>query len=392
MGGIANAYCNSLPVLFITGQDYLERVTHNRDARINGFQDLNVVRIERPVTKYATLIGNPEAVRYELEKAYHIATSGRKGPVLLDIPIDIQSMEISEEHLDRFIPQKTTEDAFCAAGRCIREIKNAQKPVPLAGGGIRAAGCTDAFKPFVKKTGIPVVTTLNGIDAIDEAYGFSGLNGHPCCNRALREADLLLALGVRFGQRQIGKSIKGYTNAKIIRVEIDDSEIGRSFIKENLVIRADLKVFFDHINTYTFNTDFSDWHRQLTDGEAKSQNDVCPPADTTAPVTFVQEMQQYYQDDTIVTTDVGANQLWVAQGYQQKNRQRFLTSSGLGIMGFSLPAAIGASYLAKNTVIAYAGDGGLQMNLQELNTLSITLHKNGITSSASCSTMTRSGW
>ena len=265
MGGIANAYCDSLPVLFITGQDYLERVTHNRDARINGFQDLNVVRMARPVTKYATLIGNPEAVRYELEKAYHIATSGRKGPVLLDIPIDIQSMEISEEHLDGFIPRKTTEDAFCAAGRCIREIKNAQKPVLLAGGGIRSAGCTDAFKRFVKKTGIPVVTTLNGIDAIDNAYGFSGLNGHPCCNKALMEADLLLALGVRFGQRQIGKSIEGYTNAKIIRVEIDDSEIGRSFIKEDLVIRADLKIFFEHINTYAFNTDFSDWHRQLTD-------------------------------------------------------------------------------------------------------------------------------
>ena len=283
MGGIANAYCDSLPVLFITGQDYLERVTHNRDARINGFQDLNVVRIVRPVTKYATLIGNPKAIRYELEKAYHIATSGRKGPVLLDIPIDIQSMEISEEHLDGFIPRKTTEDAFCAAGRCIREIKNAQKPVLLAGGGIRATGCTDAFKPFVGKTGIPVVATLNGIDVIDNAYGFSGLNGHPCCNKAVMEADLILALGVRFGQRQIGKSIKGYTNAKIIRVEIDDSEIGRSFIKENLVIRADLKVFFDHINTYTFNTDFSDWHRQLTDWKAKSQNDVCHSAKKRIP-------------------------------------------------------------------------------------------------------------
>ena len=149
--------------------------------------------------------------------------------------------------------------------RCILEIKNARKPILLAGGGIRAAGCTDAFKCFVKKTGIPVITTLNGIDAIDEAYGFLGLNGHPCCNRALMEADLLLALGVRFGQRQIGKSIEDYTNAKIIRVEIDDSEIGRTFIKEDLVIRADLKIFFEHINTYAFNTDFSDWHRQLTD-------------------------------------------------------------------------------------------------------------------------------
>ncbi|MBR1843783.1 MAG: thiamine pyrophosphate-binding protein [Opitutales bacterium] len=255
--------------------------------------------------------------------------------------------------------------------RCILEIKNARKPILLAGGGIRAACCTDVFECFVKKTGIPVVTTLNGIDAIDEAYGFSGLNGHPCCNRALREADLLLALGVRFRQRQIGKSIEGYTNAKIIRVEIDDSEIGRSFIKEDLVIRADLKVFFEHINTYAFNTDFSDWHRQLTDWKVKSQNDVCSPVNTTNPVTFVREMQQYYQDDTIVTTNVGANQMWVAQGYQQKNRQRFLTSSGLGIMGFSLPAAIGASYLAKNAVIAYTGDGCLQMNLQELNTLAV---------------------
>lgn len=369
--GIANAYLDSIPVLFITGQDHLRNIKNNTGYRTNGFQDLDIISIVKPITKYAKLIENPEDIKYELQKACYFAKNGRKGAVLIDIPYDIQSEKIEEKILKSFIAPESESYTIADIKKFADIIKSAKKPLILAGGGIRSANAVEEFNEFATKTNIPVITTLNGKDCTDKAYGFSGFYGNSCANLALKNADLLIALGTRFGVQQTGSDIKAYTEANIIRVEIDNNEIGRTAIKEDLIIEADLKEFFSQINKIVFNSEYADWHTQLKNWDKKYRDNICIKSTGIDPIDFIRNLSAYYSANSVITTDVGVNQMWVAQAYKKQDNQRFLTSSALGSMGYSLPAAIGASYLTDDVVVAYMGDGGLQMNLQELNLLAI---------------------
>lgn len=371
IGGMANAYFDSIPVLFITGQDYLAHITEHREARQNGFQDLDIVSMVKPVSKYAALVTSPERIRYELEKACWLAENGRKGPVVLDIPIDIQFKEVDENALPGFTPEEChhTEPDVAAV---LAKIESAQRPLILAGGGIRLADALPEFETFLRKSSIPVITTLNALDLTSSSFGFSGLHGHSCANLALRHADLILALGTRFGHRQIGKSAEHFSSAECIRVDIDPLEFGRTFVRESISLNCDVKTFLQNMNACRYSHRYSDWKTHISEWKRTYADTVCINAHMELdPVHLVRETAKYYAPDAVLTADVGANQMWVAQGFAKRADERLLFSSGFGSMGYALPAAIGASYLTNSAVVCFTGDGGLQMNLQELNTLSL---------------------
>lgn len=374
INGIANAHFDSIPTIFIAGQDYSENVQKPIGVRQNGFQDLDIVNVVKPITKYATTISNANKIRYELEKAFYLAKNGRGGAVLLDIPIDIQFADVDKNQLKSYTPPHPQYN-LSQIDDIISAIKNAKRPLILVGGGIRLSHSINEFKKFLELTSIPAVATLNGLDSSDKVFSFAGLHGNTYSNLAIYNADLIIALGTRFGQRQIGKKLESYCRAKVIRVEIDKTEINRTFINEHISLNTDLKRFFKEINPKLENIrlpEFKIWTKQIEKWKEKYDNNSCLNKDGIDPVKFVREVSKLFKNDTVITSDVGQNQMWVAQAINIKNNQRLLNSSGFGSMGYSLPAAIGASYATNNDLtVAFMGDGGLQMNLQELNTLSL---------------------
>lgn len=374
IGGISDAYFDSVPVLFITGQDYLKNLTAGNGARQNGFQDMDIVSMVRTITKYAAMLDDPKMIRFELEKAFYYATTGRKGPVLIDVPIDLQFKEIDETGLQEFMPDFPSCDRSITDNvleDIVKLIENSEKPVILAGGGIRGAGAVSNLNAFIEKTNIPVVSTLNGLDVTEKTVGFTGLYGNTEANLALKNADLILALGIRFAQQHTGKQKELYnTTAKVIHVDIDKTEPGRTFIKPEITVVADLSDFLQAINKKNIHVAVNAWNETIEGWKQKYKDSVCRSVKCVDPILLIRKISKYSSKDAVYTSDVGANQMWVAQGLRLKQGQRLLNSSGFGSMGFSLPAAIGASYL-KPEVIAFMGDGGFQMNIQELNTLSL---------------------
>lgn len=357
---VANAHLDSVPVLFITGQvNVSDMKTEN--VRQNGFQEIDTVSMAKPVTKYAARIMEKSVLRNEFSKAFRIACSGRKGAVLIDLPMnllfeDIPDIMPSQE------PEVGTELDDETAQTVAKMLKRAERPVIVAGGGIRSAGAEKELAAFVRKTKIPVVRTLMGYDIYTQTdAGFSGNYGLPCANNALYHADLILALGTRFAKRQIGKNIKDYAPAaKIVHIDIDPAEFGH-VVRPDIAVYGDLTDFLKKMNRLLIKPDLKKWTAQINKWKKERFS--------SKPVDIVRRISRSAPSNCVVTTDVGQNQMWVAQGWQLKNGQRFLTSGGLGCMGFSLPAAIGAAFAKKRNIIAFTGDGGLQMNLQELQTV-----------------------
>lgn len=375
IGGIVDSYFDSVPTLFITGQDYSGNVIGNTVYRQNGFQDLDIVSMVKKVTKYSVCLDQPENIAYELEKAEYLATNGRKGPVLIDIPIDIQFAQIDEAELPHYEPE--LQPLSCYDGKydeVIQMLREAQRPLILVGGGIRLSGGCAEVNKLKDCLNIPAVTTLNGLDGIDGAYGFSGLHGHTYANIALYNADLVLALGTRFGQRQVGKKAELYTNAAVIHVDIDQNELGRS-VPERLSIHADVRDWLEEFNKkiLTCNLpDYTVWNNTLN--ELKLREFTCTEVNHLGldPIHVIRRISEAAPAPSVLTGDVGQNQMWLSQGVSKKEGMRIFSSSGYGSMGFSLPASIGAYYAdEKATVFAISGDGGIQMNIQELQLLSI---------------------
>jgi acetolactate synthase-1/2/3 large subunit len=366
--GIANAQLDSIPTLFITGQDYTAHVTRKNDARTNGFQDLDIVNVVKPITKYAVLVTDETRIRHELEKAYWLATSSRPGAVLLDIPIDIQFKDVEPRLLDGFsAPVERASEL--ATAEVVSRLVRAKRPVIVIGGGVRIAHAEDEIRELAAATNIPVVCTANGLDVVEGNYGFAGLHGNTFANLAVQNADLLLAFGVRFGQQHVGKSQETYTRATVVHVDIDRNELGRIFEQE-IAIEANIKEYLPALTKALEDTalaNFDSWHTTIRNWVAKYQCNAYLNKEGLDPVRAVEAMLPLLSDHAILTNDVGQNQMWVDQGFRVRGRQRLLNSCGLGSMGYSLPAAIGAKTACPDRqVIAFMGDGGLQMNLQEL--------------------------
>lgn len=391
LGGLVDAYCDSVPCLFITGNDYLKNIKNNPGVRLNGFQDLNIASIVKDITKYSVMIENINDLPLELEKCYQIALSGRKGPVLIDIPLDIQFQEINSDFANN-LKYEIVEDYNCELDKIpdiLKLLNVSKKPVILCGGGVVSAGAKEDLNELIKISNIPVVATSNGLGSCDNLVGFSGLHGNTSANLAIFNADLLLIFGARMGQRQVGKNIEQYTKAKIVHIDIDKKELGRIF-QDSLKIYADLKKFIQNLNKSLINTklpNYQDWHKEISMLQSKYENNIYCNQDCS-PIYIIDKIIKSIKDDAIITLDVGQNQMWVSQVCKLKEKQKILSGIGYGSMGCSIPYAIGASYASKNhkQIISFNGDGGFQMNMQELmliadkklNIKIIILNNNGL--------------
>jgi acetolactate synthase-1/2/3 large subunit len=376
VSSIANAFFDSSPVLFITGQVKTSDINISSAVRQNGFQEVDTISLVTHITKYAVTIKDIENIKYEFDKAIEIATTGRKGPVVLSLPLDIQQKDMDGGYVREYCSQKNKEIKDYQIKDIVALINNSRKPLIINGGGVQISGAFKLLETFSKITRIPSVSTLMGLDVVTSLNGgFSGLYGHTYANLAVYNADLLLVFGSRLTKRQIVSKEKYNRNGKIIQIDIDKFELARN-IPSDIVVNADLYDFLDGFNTFIKQNNvkfrnFSSWYEKLVYWKDKYYNNCCLNNDCLDPVRFLREVSQLVDENSIICSDVGQNQMWTAQGFEFKAGQRFLTSGGLGCMGFSLPASIGAKITAsEKNVIAFMGDGGLQMNMQELQLIS----------------------
>lgn len=368
--GIANAFFDSTPCLFITGQVNTYECKGELEVRQKGFQETDILSIVSSITKYCVQVREARNIRYELEKAHSMSLDGRPGPVLLDIPMDILRAEIDPDQLEGYSPiLDHTSDYTDEMQIIFDELKQAKKPVIIAGAGIRIAGVTEDFRQLIQNLKVPVITTMIGIDNLPSdsiySFGFLGAYGHRYANFALAKSDLILSIGSRLDCRQTGNNKTIFAeNAKLIRVDIDKGEASNKIKDDEILLNCDLKELIPLMNQderFSFIDKFQDWL-----GECDYLKSQLSSIDNEPTNAMVRKVSAYIPNDAIITTDVGQNQVWVAQSFQVKPGQKVLFSGGHGAMGYSLPAAIGAYYASKLPVFSFSGDGGLQMNIQEL--------------------------
>ncbi len=369
---IADAKLDSIPLLAITGQ--VGTPVIGSDA----FQETPIVEVCRSVTKHHYLVTRVEDVARVVREAFHVATTGRPGPVLVDIPKDVQMAKTVPDYdapmeLPGYnIQQRTaTQEEITQLAAMIRK---ARRPVLYVGGGLTASGASEELVKLVRKTQIPVTMTLMGLGTFpgDDPLSLDmpGMHGSVYGNYALDEADLLLAFGVRFDDRVTGKVSEFARRAKIVHVDIDPSEINK--IKEaDLAIVSDLKYVLTELNKVVKPPeDLTEWHKKVAKWKAEDPLSYDADFDGILPQHAISELSRLTQDrDTIITTGVGQHQMWTAQHYKFRQPRRHICSSGLGTMGFGLPSAVGAKIANPDKlVIDIDGDGSLLMNVQEMAT------------------------
>jgi len=369
--GIANAYFDSIPCIFITGQVNTYESMGDLLVRQKGFQETDIVSIVKSITKYTVKIDDEKNIKYELEKAFHISCNGRPGPVLLDIPMNILRAEIVPEDLIGYELETSAKNnlEYENIKNIILEMLKASKnPVILAGNGINTANVCNEFRNFADLTGIPVVTSMIGRDilpsGIKNNFGFVGAYGARCANFIISNCDLVISIGSRVDCRQTGSNLNIFAeNAKIIRFDIDSGELSNKIKEDEISINVDLKKIFSILNTKSFavKDKYEKWINACNEIREELNG-----IDSQYETDIIKELSYKVPDNYIITTDVGQNQIWVAQSFIIKNKQKMLFSGGHGAMGYSLPAAIGAYYGSRENVICFNGDGGLQMNIQEL--------------------------
>ena len=383
--GIGSCWFDSVPCLFITGQVNTYEYKFDKPVRQIGFQETDIVSVARPLTKYAELVAQPEKIRHCLEKAVYLARSGRPGPVLLDLPMDVQRAQIEPGELASFFDSDEYRMMEVAPACGERELKEtvrllaaAQRPVILAGGGVRTAGAADALCGLVEKTGIPVVTSLMGLDVIphdDPAFfGMIGAYGNRFSNLALANCDFLLILGARLDSRQTGTRPDTFARAaKRVQVDIDPAELNAK-VRVDLPVRCDVGEFLTALNAKLARApkpDLADWYRVM-EGYRTAYPTRSPATEfaNIDPNLFMELLSEQCGEGDMVCLDVGQNQMWAGQSFRLKRGQRMLISGGMGAMGFALPAALGAAKAAPGKrAVVISGDGGIQVNIQDLDTI-----------------------
>lgn len=374
--GVGDCFFDSVPAIFITGQVNSYELKPNQAIRQLGFQETDIVSMAKPITKFSHQIRTPDEIVDYLERAYNTAISGRPGPVLLDIPMDIQRSTLSKNKMKEKEPEETEETDSRKISLIVDALKKARKPVIWAGNGIHCANSENDFKRFVSLTKIPVVLTLHGIDLLESSdpsrIGFIGSYGNRHANKSIREADCILFLGARVDIRQTGANLSIFDKKKIIRIDCEEGEL-KNRINSQIQLKSDISTFLKQVLEKINPSDFlyNQWHNQIRslkdqypiEKEIHSQNTLINP------IIFLKKLSIFNSDETTYTVDVGSHQMWAAQALSFNEGDRFLTSGGMGSMGFALPASIGASIDSSKNVIAIIGDGSFQMNIQELHTI-----------------------
>ena len=365
--GIATAYADSVPMVCITGQVDLSLM--GNDA----FQEVDTVGIVRNVCKYAITVRDRKDLGRILKESFYIARTGRPGPVVVDIPKNIQKAmgtEVypTEVNIRGYKPNTTVHIGQVKKACSI--ISKAKRPLFLLGGGISISGANDLMTQLVDKTGIPVVTTLMGKGAISSRHplylGNVGIHGGYAPNVAITDCDVMISIGTRFNDRITGKLSTFAQNCKIVHIDVDAASISKN-IKVDIPIVADAKLAIEALLEYIEPHDLGDWPTQLQ--QLKEERPVTQAGEEgLTPQNIIDYINNHY-DRPVVTTDVGQNQLWTTQFLEIEGNHQLLTSGGLGTMGYGFPAAIGAQFgNPTKRVFAICGDGGVQMNIQEFAT------------------------
>lgn len=377
--GIANAYFDSIPVIYITGQVNTSEFKYDKPIRQQGFQETDVVSIVRPITKYAKLVDKAEDIAYELEKAFFIANDGRKGPVLLDIPMNVQreNIDIKENH--NFFDNVGKEESNINWETIGKLIQDSEKPLVLLGGGVNSQKGIEIVKVFLQKFKFPVVVSLMGKGAFDENdgrfVGMIGSYGNRCANIAIANCDLLLALGTRLDTRQTGAKIEGFLKeGTIVHVDIDNNELEHHRLNNRFRIKSDAVEFLSElnsrINSVTLNNKWLNWISFLKNNYNQS-SEIERFVENKAPYRLFEFLNRIAPQDCIYVADIGQNQMWAAQTLIIDKNQQFLTSGGHAPMGYALPAAVGAAFAnPSKRIIAICGDGGFHMATQALMLIS----------------------
>lgn len=368
--GVSCAYFESLPCIFITGQVNTYEQKGSLRVRQKGFQETDIVSMAKPVTKDAFMVTDVSQLPEALERAYKTAMTGRRGPVLLDIPMNIFRGELDGRPAAvRLKAAEPSLEAELAAAEILQKLRAAKRPFILAGHGIALSGTQDLFRSFTDLTGIPTVTSMIAVDTLPSdsplRYGMIGAYGVRAANFLIDHSDCILTLGSRLDCRQTGVNKALFApDAEILRVDIDAGELENRTNERELQYVLSLQSLLPALcrTAETLSWDFADWRARCDQVRRKLADvDQREPGNLAA-----EKLGELLPDDVVITTDVGQNQVWIAQDMPVKPRQRVLFSGGHGAMGYSLPAAIGAAIAAKRPVICCVGDGGFQMNLQEL--------------------------
>lgn len=368
--GIATAYTDSIPIVAITGQVRSDLL--GRDV----FQEADITGACEPFVKHSYLVSRTEDLPRIFKEAFHIAATGRPGPVLIDVPIDIQQNQIKEfvypEKVDIIGYKPNTKGHAIQIQKAAKLIRESTRPLIVAGGGVLSSGVKLRLAEFVDSTGIPVVSTMMGIGVLptdNENYlGMLGTHGKPAANLALHTADLIIVCGARLGDRAVASPDQIASKSKIIHIDIDPAEIGKN-VRTTVPIVGDMRNVMSKLSEEVGDFKVNPrWKEQLgewrkTIREHKRFNGFVEPR------TFIAELSAMVKNKTILVADVGQNQIWCANNFKIREG-RFLTTGGMGTMGYSLPAAIGAKLARPSReVIAVCGDGSFQMNMNELGTL-----------------------
>ncbi len=368
--GIANAYMDSIPMVAITGQ--VKSFMIGNDA----FQEADVTGITRPITKHNYLVKNIEDLSLIVKEAFHIASTGRPGPVLIDIPSDIQLQETEFRYPSEVSIRGYKPTYFGHPGqikKAAREIAKAKRPIIYAGGGVIISGASAELRELAQKIQAPVTMTLLGLGCFPATHelslGMLGMHGTAYANHAIMESDLIIAVGARFDDRVTGRLDAFAPNAKVIHIDIDPASVSKN-VEVDIPIVGDAKNILTELNKIVKAPDTAEWLIQVHEWKRHHPLRYHDSDGKIKPQYVVEQIYEATADkDTIICTEVGQNQMWAAQFYKYTQPRTFISSGGLGTMGYGFPAAIGAKVgCPEKLVIDIAGDGSIQMNIQELAT------------------------
>lgn len=368
--GIATAFADSIPLICITGQ------VHSELLGSDVFQEADITGAVESFVKYSYLIKEAGDIPRIFKEAFHIANSGRKGPVLIDIPIDIQNASLTkfnypeEVHLRTYKP--TVKGHAVQIKKVIHELEKAKRPIICAGGGVLIGEAETCLRIFAEKYRIPVVSTMMGIGAMPTEhplyFGMVGNNGKGYANRAMNESDLLIMVGARVADRAVSHPGLITKNKVLVHIDVDPAEIGKN-AGPAIPLVGDARHIFEDFIKEEFVCQHEEWMETLKEYRHSMQPKRTPNPDYVDPAAFIRELSEKMAENGIYVADVGQNQIWSC-GYHIVKKGKFFTSGGMGTMGYSIPAAVGAKLATPDRqVIAVCGDGSFQMSMMELATM-----------------------
>ncbi len=383
--GVCCSYFDSIPTLMITGQVNMWETKGKRKVRQLGFQETDIIDIVRPITKFAAMIDDPKKVKYYLGKAIYMAKTGRPGPVWLDIPMNVQHAEIESEDLEEFYPEIELEKLPAIPSETIQEviskIRASKRPVIIAGFGIRLGHAENELAELLRTLKIPILTTWSGIDMLPHDHplhiGQFGVYGNRAGNFTVQNSDLLLSLGSRLDTRQTGGQPSTFAReATKIVVDIDEGELNKEWVVADIPINADVKHFLGDLNSAIKEVEFPDYSNWNSiclgwkDQYPLVLPDYYAQEGSVNPYVLIRTLSEKLPPQSIIIPDQGGNLTWTIQSFRVKEGHQLFSAFGCSPMGYALPAAIGAAFANPHAnIICIDGDGGFQINIQDLQTI-----------------------